>query len=155
MMLVCTYGHNVGTLGERLEANIFMALLTLFSPRTIVNLVVRPSKPQPNGAIGLTKQQADWLRALMGTNHSGPMRDAVRGMVTFDSRPWLKEIRVPTLVVGGAEDAAVPHYHYDMLVKGIPRARGRLIERAGHTLIWTHTRQLVEIIRTEWPAPIA
>ena len=27
---------------------------------------------------GLTKEQADWLRALMATNRSGPMRGAVR-----------------------------------------------------------------------------
>jgi hypothetical protein len=44
-------------------------------------------------------------------------------------------------------EAAVPRHHFDMLVNGIPAARARLIERAGHTLIWTHTHELAEVIR--------
>jgi pimeloyl-ACP methyl ester carboxylesterase len=64
-------------------------------------------------------------------------------------RSWLKDIKAPTVVVGGTHDIAVPPYHFDTLVKGIPGARGRLVERAGHTLIWTHTRELAEIIRTQ------
>jgi pimeloyl-ACP methyl ester carboxylesterase len=151
MMLVCAYAQNAGTLRERIEGNVFLALLRLFSPKTIANLVVRPSRTRRNGTVGLTKQQAVWLRALMATNTSGPMRGAVRGMLTFDSRAWLRELRVPTLVVGGADDAAVPRYHFDTLVNSIPGACGRLVERAGHTLIWTHTRQLAEIVRVQWP----
>lgn len=135
MLLACTYAHNIGTPREYIEANIFLALLAVFSPRTVANLLVRASKPKPTGAIGLTPQQAEWLRTVMATNHSGPMRGAVRGMMTFDSRPWLKEITVPTLVVGGTHDTAVPGHHFDTLVKGIPGARGQLVERAGHTLI--------------------
>ena len=44
----------------------------------------------------------------MGTNHSGQMRGAVRGMITFDSRSWLSKITARTLVVGGAADIGVP-----------------------------------------------
>jgi pimeloyl-ACP methyl ester carboxylesterase len=152
MMLTCSYACNVATLREQLEARAFSALLGLFNPRTLANLVVRASKPKPTGAISLTKAQADWLRALMGTNHSIPMRGAVRELATFDSRPWLKDINLPTLVVGGTDDTAVPRHHFDMLVNGIPGACGRLIERAGHTLIWTHTRELAEIVCAPWQA---
>ena len=56
-------------------------------------------------------------------------------LLTFDSRPWLKEISAPTLVVGGTHDTAVPKHHFDTLVHGIPGAVGRLVDRAGHTLI--------------------
>jgi pimeloyl-ACP methyl ester carboxylesterase len=155
MMLACTYACNVATLRERMEAGVFVSLLALFSPRTIAGLVVQPSKLRRTGAVGLTKEQAIWLRALMAENRSGPMRGAVRGLITFDSRLWLKEIKVPTIVVGGAHDTAVPQHHFDTLLNGIPGACGRLIERAGHTLIWTHTRDLAEIIRTQWQAPVA
>jgi 3-oxoadipate enol-lactonase len=152
MMLACTYACNVATFREWVEARMLGALLVLFGPRGLANLVVRPSKPTPTGAIGLTSEQADWLRALMGANRSAAMRGAVRGLATFDSRPWLGEINLPVFVIGGADDAAVPRYHYDTLVNGIPGARGRLIERAGHTLIWTHTRELAEIVRAQWQA---
>jgi 3-oxoadipate enol-lactonase len=147
LMLACTYACNVATRRERLEAAVFETLLRFLSPGTLANLVVRPSSPNPAGAGGLTREQAAWLRSLMATNRSGPMRGAVRGMATFDSRPWLGELRVPTLVIGGTDDTAVPQYHFDTLVNGIAGARGRLVERAGHTLIWTHTNELAEIIR--------
>lgn len=153
MMLTCTYACNVATPRERMEARVFLTLLTLFSPRTLANLVVQPSKPKPAGEIGLNKTQVAWLRALMGTNRAPPMRGAVRGLATFDSRPWLGEIGVPTLVVGGTHDTAVPQYHFDTLVNGIPGARGLLIARAGHTLIWTNTRELADIVQTQWQVP--
>jgi 3-oxoadipate enol-lactonase len=149
MMLTCTYACNVATLREYIEAQVFQALLAVLSPRMLANLAVKPSRPKPTGAIGLTSEQAAWLRAILGANRSAPMRGAVRGLTSFDSRPWLKEISLPTFVVGGADDTAVPRYHFDTLVNGIPGARGRLIERAGHTLIWTHTGELAEIVRAQ------
>jgi 3-oxoadipate enol-lactonase len=153
LVLACTYANNVGTLRERLEASVFEMLLGFLSPRMLAHLLVHPSRPRPAGAIGLTGEQAAWLRSLMATNRRGPMRAAVQGMATFDSRPWLKELSVPTLVIGGTQDTAVPQYHFDTLVNGIPQARGRLVERAGHTLIWTHTREFAEIVSAEWQAP--
>jgi pimeloyl-ACP methyl ester carboxylesterase len=90
----------------------------------------------------------------MGVNHAPQMRAAARALVTFDSRPWLKDIRVPTLVVGGTHDAGVPRHHFDALVNGIPGARGILIERAGHTLLWTHTDELADIVQTQWQTAI-
>jgi pimeloyl-ACP methyl ester carboxylesterase len=152
LILTCTYACNGAMFRERMEVRVFQALLALFSPRTLANLIVQPSKPEPSGAIGLTPEQTVWLRALMGTNRSAAMRGAVRGLATFDSRPWLKEINLPTLVVGGAQDTAVPRHHFDTLVTGIPGARGRLVDQAGHALIWTHTRELAEIVRTPWHA---
>jgi pimeloyl-ACP methyl ester carboxylesterase len=112
--------------------------------------VVQALKPKRAGEIGLTKEQAVWLRAIMGTNHAWQMRGAIGGLVTFDSRPWLKEIKVPTLVVGGTHDTAVPRYHFDTLVNGIPEAFGKLVERAGHTLAWTHARELAQIVEAHW-----
>ena len=43
-------------------------------------------------------------------------------------------------------DLSVPRHHFDTLVRGIPGAVGRLVDHAGHTLAWTHTRELAEII---------
>lgn len=150
LMLTCTYACNVSTPRERLEASVLLALLAVVTPRTLATLIMRPAKPSTTGEIGLTRQQAAWLRAIMGANRRAPMRCAARGLVSFDSRPWLGEIRAPTLVVAGTHDSGVPRHHFDTLVNGIPGARGVLIERAGHTLIWTHTGELARIVRTRW-----
>jgi 3-oxoadipate enol-lactonase len=153
MMLVCTYACNASTARERVEAGVLQVLLTLFSTRTLVSLIIRPSKTKPAGEIGLTGAQAVWLRAQMGANRASQMREAARALVTFDSRSWLGELNVPTLVVGGTHDAGVPQHHFDALVNGIPGARGMLIQRGGHTLLWTHTHELADIVRAEWLAP--
>jgi len=36
----------------------------------------------------------------------------------------------------------------DALLRGIPNAEGTLIDGADHKLIWTHTRQLADLIGT-------
>ncbi len=146
LFLCCTYACNATTLRERIEAEVAGALLMLFSPGTLAKVIFRASTPKP-GRIGLTLQQTDRLRAMMATNRAGPMRGAVRGLVEFDSRPWLTEIAAPTLVIGGTNDHAVPRHHFDALLHGIPNAEGTLIEGADHTLIWTHTRQLAALLR--------
>jgi 3-oxoadipate enol-lactonase len=150
LMLACTYACNVATPRERLEASVLQLLLRFVSPGALAALIVQPAKAKPDGVIGPDQAQVAWLRALMAANRAGPMRAAARGLVSFDSRPWLSEIRVPTLVVGGTHDAGVPRHHFDTLVNGIPGARGLMVDRAGHTLIWTHTRELAEIVRTLW-----
>jgi 3-oxoadipate enol-lactonase len=147
LILACTYACNVSTLRERLECGAFLALLWFFSPGVLAKIIFQPSKPQPTGPKGLTKEQAEWMRSILAANQAPAMRGAVRGLLTFDSRPWLKEIRAPTLVVGGTHDDAVPRHHFDTLVSKIPGAVGRLVDRAGHTLVWTHTQEFADIIR--------
>ena len=149
LVLVCTYACNASTLKERIEAEVLRALLLLLSPGTIAKLILRPSKPRPTGAIGLTREQALWLQSILAANRAPAMREAARGLATFDSRPWLHEIGVPTLVVGGTHDFAVPRHHFDTLLNGIPGAAGHLVDRAGHTLLWTHTRELADIVRAQ------
>ena len=49
-----------------------------------------------------------------------------------DASPWLGQIRVPTLVVAGADDALIAPAESERLAKGIPRAQLKLIPQAGH-----------------------
>jgi 3-oxoadipate enol-lactonase len=71
---------------------------------------------------------------------------AVEAMNAFDSRAWLQQITCPTLVIAGAEDTAVPLAHAQMLAQGIPGAELRVVDGAGHTLIWTHTGIFVQTV---------
>jgi 3-oxoadipate enol-lactonase len=149
LMLACTYACNVSTLRERLECGVFSTLLRLLGPGKLAKLIMQPSRTKATGAIGLTREQAEWLQSILAANRAAAMRGAVKGLITFDSRPWLKDIRAPSLVVGGTHDKAVPRHHFDTLVSGIPGACGRLVDRTGHTLVWTHTRELADIIRAQ------
>ena len=54
---------------------------------------------------------------------------------------------VAALVIAGSEDKAVPIAHARMLAAGIPHAELRVVEGAGHTLIWTHPNALVSLVK--------
>ena len=61
-------------------------------------------------------------------------RRAMASLGLFDSRKRLGEIKVPTLVVTGADDTTVSPARQRLLVDGIPGARQVVIPRAGHAV---------------------
>jgi pimeloyl-ACP methyl ester carboxylesterase len=59
--------------------------------------------------------------------------DALAGLAArADSSPTLREIRVPTLVVCGAEDVLTPVAESEAMHKAVPGSRLELIPKAGH-----------------------
>jgi 3-oxoadipate enol-lactonase len=144
LFLVCTYACNVATLREYLEGQALVASLSIVSPRALARLVMQPGRA---AMPGMTEGQAAWLGGIIGANDRKTMRAAAKGLLTFDSRPWLKDISVPTLVIAGAKDTAVPAHHFHTLMTEIPGAQGAMVQGAGHTLLWTHTQILADLIR--------
>ena len=143
LFLVCTYACNVATLREYLEGVALVSLLSVVSPRTVARLMLRlGSSSMP----GMTAEKAARMTDIIGANDRQKMRAAAKGLLTFDSGAWLKDISVPTLVVAGAEDAGVPAHHFEALMFGIPGALGTVVQGAGHTLLWTHTEELAGLI---------
>jgi 3-oxoadipate enol-lactonase len=63
---------------------------------------------------------------------SDSMRRIMPALLAFDARPWLDEIRVPTLVLGGAEDRVAPPAQLRALHEAIAGSTLALIEGAGH-----------------------
>jgi pimeloyl-ACP methyl ester carboxylesterase len=144
LFLVCTYACNVATLREYLEGLALVSLLSVASPRAVAGVMLRLGR---SSMPGMTAEKIVWMVGIIGANDRKKMRAAAKGLLTFDSRPWLKNISVPTLVVAGAQDAGVPAHHFDTLVSGIPGAQGTVVQGAGHTLLWTHTEELAGLIR--------
>jgi proline iminopeptidase len=68
-------------------------------------------------------------------------RHLVKGWTVMDS---LGEITVPTLVLAGRDDFLFPPVHQAELAAGIPGARLRIIERAGHN---PHEEQPAEVMQ--------
>ena len=98
------------------------------------------------GGQRLPPETARWLQEILAANDKRRMVAAVEAMKAFDSRSWLQQIRCPTLLIAGAEDTAVPFTHAHMLAQGIPGAQLRVIDGAGHTLIWTHTEIFIQVV---------
>ncbi len=52
----------------------------------------------------------------------------------FDARPWLGELRVPTLIIAGRDDTITPLARSEELLAGIAGSRLVVIDDAGHTV---------------------
>jgi proline iminopeptidase len=74
---------------------------------------------------------------MMAERHAKPRPGAHRFAVTRLTNGWsvmdrLGQVEAPTLVIAGREDFLFPPEHQEQLAGGIPHARLRIIERAGH-----------------------
>lgn len=73
------------------------------------------------------------VRSLIEANPPRGIADALAGLAArADSTATLREIRVPTLVVVGDEDAITPLAEAEALQRGIPGSRLAVVARAGH-----------------------
>jgi pimeloyl-ACP methyl ester carboxylesterase len=73
------------------------------------------------------------LRERILQNPPRGLANALLGLgARADSTPTLREIRVPTLVLGGAEDTLVPPHEIEALAGGIASARSVMLPEAGH-----------------------
>jgi pimeloyl-ACP methyl ester carboxylesterase len=146
LILACSYAHNTATLREYLESWVFGAIVSVFSGKRVARWMVREGV-SIGGGPPLSAQQVSWLREVLGGASRGALAAAAKEMRHFDSRPWLSSLAVETLVVAGAEDHAVPEHHFRMLTTRLPRVTSHVVAGAGHTLVWTHTAVLAEIVR--------
>jgi len=73
------------------------------------------------------------VRQIIEANPARGITDALAGLAArADSTPTLREIRVPTLVVVGEEDAITPPAEAEILQRGIAGSALAAIPRAGH-----------------------
>jgi len=82
-------------------------------------------------------EQAALRDMLVTTIASADVRAYRKAMISlgrFDSRKWLKEIRVPTLVVTGVNDSTVLPHRQALLAEGIAGAKQVVIQNAGHAV---------------------
>jgi pimeloyl-ACP methyl ester carboxylesterase len=71
-------------------------------------------------------------------------RHLLNGWTVMDR---LSEIKVPTLVMAGRDDFLFPPEHQVELAAGIPNARLRIIERAGHNVLSERPAEVMEAVR--------
>jgi len=96
---------------------------------------------QMEGALGRTTRDDAARVAGFRDRLATPTADGVVAALVAmrdrpDATPTLAGITVPTLVIGGAEDALTPPRTLRALAGGIPGARLALLDRAGHASAW-------------------
>jgi 3-oxoadipate enol-lactonase len=86
---------------------------------------------------------------LMAPNEpSDQLRRVVPSLMAFDARSWLGEVRVPTLVVAGAEDEVAPLAQVRALHEALPGSRLAVIEGAGHVPVVQEPDRVGAAVRT-------
>jgi len=63
----------------------------------------------------------------------------------FDSYPRLGEIKAPTMVIHGDDDAIVPFANADVLSKGIAGARLHVLKGVGHMFFWEAPQETAKV----------
>lgn len=90
------------------------------------------------------------VRELMEPSKPEGVIGALLGMAERpDSTPMLGLIRVPTLVVTGADDTIIPPAESETLANGIPDAQLRVIPNAGHLVAFERPDELNAALK-EW-----
>ncbi|MEA2684776.1 MAG: 3-oxoadipate enol-lactonase [Chloroflexota bacterium] len=112
---------------------------------------VLPALPPVFFADAFITGQPERLEAWLQTLRDGDAMGFVRASRAVDERDditaRLGEIHVPTLVVHGSEDAAIPVENAEALAAGIPGARFQLVDGAGHQSSMDHPDEVTAAIR--------
>jgi pimeloyl-ACP methyl ester carboxylesterase len=114
--------RNRAVLAEKVRAEGATAAAEAFLPRLLGETTHR-ERPEVVARV---------REIILATSPRG-IADALAGLAArADSTPTLREIRVPTLVVVGAEDQLTPVAEAEALHRGIAGSRLAVIARAGH-----------------------
>lgn len=142
LTLSCTFAYSMLSRREQMESMISPWLIRILGVRRMGRLAIGSG-----GGQRVPPEIALWLEEIIAANDMTRMVVAVKEMNAFDSRAWMHQITCPTLVIAGAEDEAVSLEHAQMLAQDIPGAQLRVIDGAGHFLIFTHTDIFVEAVK--------
>jgi pimeloyl-ACP methyl ester carboxylesterase len=141
LTLACTFAYNMLSRREQLEGMLSPWLVQILGVRQMGKLAI-----ENGGGQRVPPETTLWLQEIIAANDKTNMVAAVKAMLDFDSRKWLHQIICPTLVISGAQDEAVPFAHAQMLAQGIPNAQLRVIDGAGHFMIFTHTDTFIQTV---------
>lgn len=125
---------------------------TLLSTRRYRDRAVA-ERDLPRLAGGRTARDADVLAALVSTRESHP--PSPRGyyfqqmsVIGWSSWFWLRNLRLPTLVLHGSADPVVPKVNARLLAWRIPGARLEIVPDAGHLLLFDDGERVAPIIES-------
>jgi 3-oxoadipate enol-lactonase len=88
----------------------------------------------------------DRMREMIATTPAEGYAACCEAISTFDVREDLARIASPTLVIGGADDPAIPPQHQQAIAAAVGGARLEIIEDAAHLLSVQHAERVNGLI---------
>lgn len=132
LALLATFAHKPATRAERWQERFMGTALRKLAPGKALRLV----DPALVEALGkMNAEQFEFYRDMLADNRDDVARLAVRDLFRFDSRPHLRRLRQPALVLAAEDDLVVPVRHARELAKELPEARLVVFDSGGHALL--------------------
>jgi pimeloyl-ACP methyl ester carboxylesterase len=147
LILCNTFAYNTGTFKEKFETYFSILILKIFGIKGFGRLVVNEFKKDKQ----IPVFQFGNLTQMFAKNNKQAIISYLKHLLKFDSRTWLNQIKQPCLIIRGQNDNAVPQYHTNILSNLIPNSKTFEIGKGGHLMIWTHIKQLAQIITDNYP----
>lgn len=126
LALLCTSSFLPPASGWRDRAATVRSRGTIAVTDPVVARWVTPALAARDGEL------VDGLRAMMGSIDAESYAQCCEAIASMDLRDDLARIAAPTLVVAGAEDAAIPPEHAEFIAAGVPGARLEVLSPAAH-----------------------
>jgi 3-oxoadipate enol-lactonase len=96
-------------------------------------------------APSVVRSYVDGLRAIEPAGYAG----CCAAIESMDLRQDLRQIRVPTLVLAGAEDPATPPWHGAVIATGISRSRLAVLRGASHLAVVSKAAEVTALLVSE------
>lgn len=143
LVLGCTSSFKNDSLYERtVEKRGLPVLIKLIGIKNFSKLVFSGSA----GGKPLDPESLKQFKAVLAGNDQDNIIAIGAEIFRFDNRPFLKQIKVPTLVLGAQKDLIVPFRHSRYLAENIPNAKLHVFQDAGHGAIFTHRIEMADAI---------
>ena len=160
LILIATSGHGVPGLKFRVYINYLQSLLNLLADFSQPRKFDRTAQqfPRQNAWFELqtrkmlspkaSKEVFDWVLRDIRENPRENYFKVIKSVWNWKAGDNLRRIKVPTLIMAGANDTLVPARFSRMLHDIIPNSRLCVVENAGHYLILEQPKQVnAEIIK--------
>lgn len=144
LVLGCTSAYKNDSFYERtIEKRGLPILLSLIGIKNFAKLVF----PGAAGGKPLDPESLKQFKSTLAKNDPENIIEIGAEIFKFDNRPCLKQIQIPTLVLGAKKDFIVPFRHSQLLADNISNARLHVFQDAGHGAIFTHRTEMAEAIQ--------
>ncbi|MDW8157925.1 MAG: alpha/beta fold hydrolase [Bacteroidia bacterium] len=144
LVLACTFSHKPLSVTERLQKRFITTALSNITTQTMVKLL---NKELVEALGKIDPSTLRWYKKMIVHNRKDVLLIGAHEIFKFDSRKHLKNIKVPTLVIGASDDIIVPIHHAYFLAREIPGAQIKVFSNAGHAVVHTHKDLMAEVIK--------
>ncbi len=114
------------------------------------SVVVNPMAPKMLAASNSDQTMAQHVRGFMERSQPQGVIGALLGMAEReDSTPHLAQLKMPTLIIAGADDTIIPSGESEKLASAVNGARLEMIPNAGHLVAFEKADEFNRVLR-EW-----